>query len=240
MSAALPTCSCVCVESDCVFNMFHLLVGPRFLFDNKSQDHVYYRWKLFSILQVFFCFTQAACSVLILGENTVIEGIPIMMSLSYLRLYIIRNQVPADLNLSYSVQSGFSPWYVSFLLPTGRVSNRVEDHRFPHVPGRLHMEAPCPKQLLSEWWTQGRDGGRRPLWGGEERAAQNWVRWAGTVIFLFAIQTSMELRALWLSRHYCLGTNRGWRLCSKSWHRAEKILPMPCCSVFSERMQQRK
>lgn len=24
----------------------------RFLFDNKSQDHVYYRWKLFSILQV--------------------------------------------------------------------------------------------------------------------------------------------------------------------------------------------
>lgn len=36
--------------------MFNLLVLYcfRFLFDNKSQDHVYYRWKLFSILQVCF------------------------------------------------------------------------------------------------------------------------------------------------------------------------------------------
>ncbi|KAG7273807.1 hypothetical protein CRUP_016551, partial [Coryphaenoides rupestris] len=25
--------------------------GPMFLFDNKSQDHVYYRWRLFCILQ---------------------------------------------------------------------------------------------------------------------------------------------------------------------------------------------
>ena len=25
----------------------------RFLFDNQSAEHIYYRWKLFSILQVF-------------------------------------------------------------------------------------------------------------------------------------------------------------------------------------------
>lgn len=32
--------------------MLMLVCGSRFLFDNKSQAHVYYRWKLFSILQV--------------------------------------------------------------------------------------------------------------------------------------------------------------------------------------------
>lgn len=29
-----------------------LVVSCRFLFDNQSPEHVYYRWKLFSILQV--------------------------------------------------------------------------------------------------------------------------------------------------------------------------------------------
>lgn len=35
---------------------FLILFCLRFLFDNKSQDHVYYRWKLFSILQVICTF----------------------------------------------------------------------------------------------------------------------------------------------------------------------------------------
>lgn len=62
-----------------------------------------------------------------------------------------RYQASADLNhIFYKA----NPWqYVSFILTTGRVSYRVEDHRFPHVPRRLHMETPGPKQLLSEWWT---------------------------------------------------------------------------------------
>lgn len=37
-----------------VFSPVLILSSFRFLFDNKSQDHVYYRWKLFSILQVCF------------------------------------------------------------------------------------------------------------------------------------------------------------------------------------------
>lgn len=44
-------------ENCIVFDLF-IRYCLRFLFDNKSQDHVYYRWKLFSILQVFcFCKT---------------------------------------------------------------------------------------------------------------------------------------------------------------------------------------
>lgn len=41
----------VCIDLPrLVINMFHSFW--RFLFDNRSPAHVYYRWKLFSILQV--------------------------------------------------------------------------------------------------------------------------------------------------------------------------------------------
>ena len=38
----------------------YIIIIRRFLFDNQSPEHIYYRWKLFSILQVCTC---VACSL---------------------------------------------------------------------------------------------------------------------------------------------------------------------------------
>lgn len=48
----LELLACWCRKWPCASRLVSSPFTSRFLFDNKSQDHVYYRWKLFSILQV--------------------------------------------------------------------------------------------------------------------------------------------------------------------------------------------
>ena len=59
MAEVYQACSdCVRV---CVADMILVLSVSRFLFDNQGPAHVYYRWKLFSILQVCVCVWECVC-----------------------------------------------------------------------------------------------------------------------------------------------------------------------------------
>lgn len=132
-----------------------------------------------------------------------------------------------------------TPCTLAFILTTGRVPDRVEDHRLSYVPGRLHMEATNYKQLLSERWRSRRGGGGCSAWGrSEERAAQGWVSMSSRHSDMHVCYFS-SVDLLFFCKYHS-DTDRGWRHCLKSSLQAEKTLPMPCCSVSSERMQQRK
>lgn len=126
------------------------------------------------------------------------------------------------------------------IFTTGRVPTKVENHRFPYVPRRFHVEASRLKRLFPERWGDC-SGGWGACWGrGEERATQNRVSGRGSHSRNDCTLSWVKSTPRWSSCGSHPGTGRGWRRCWGNSLQAERILPMPWCIVWSGRTQQRK